>query len=220
MSPSLPASPAIPVPPAPLDLDRRALAGRHVRLEPYADSLREDVRAALDCDPDAWRLFAVNGQGNDFDTWWRTVNGLMAQGEWVAYAVRSRATDTIVGTTSFLNLKRTRQCVEIGGTFLHPDVRGTLVNAEAKYLMLAHAFACGARRVELLTDSRNVRSQAAIAKLGAVREGVLRRERVTWTGHVRDSVLFAVTDLDWPDVRARLERRLGIHLKENEGHEP
>ena len=220
MSPSLPASPAIPVPPAPLDLDRRALAGRHVRLEPYADSLREGVRAALDCDPDAWRLFAVNGQGNDFDTWWRTVNALVAQGEWVAYAVRSRATDSIVGTTSFLSFKRTRQCVEIGGTFLHPDVRGTFVNAEAKYLMLAHAFACGARRVELLTDSRNVRSQAAIAKLGAVREGVLRRERVTWTGHVRDSVLFAATDLDWPDVRARLERRLGIHPMENLEHEP
>jgi RimJ/RimL family protein N-acetyltransferase len=71
------------------------------------------------------------------------------------------------------------------------------------------------RRVELLTDARNVRSQAAIAKLGAVREGVLRRERTTWTGHVRDSVLFAVTDLDWPDVRARLERRLGMHSLES-----
>jgi RimJ/RimL family protein N-acetyltransferase len=76
--------------------------------------------------------------------------------------------------------------------------------------MLAHAFAGGARRVELLTDARNLRSQAAIAKLGAVREGVLRRDRVTWTGHVRDSVLFAVTDLDWPDVRDRLEQRLGV----------
>ncbi|NIA52828.1 GNAT family N-acetyltransferase [Massilia sp. TW-1] len=220
MNESIPVGPRSPVPPASLDLARRVLAGRHVRLEPYAEGLREDVRAALDCDPDAWRLFAVNGQGQDFDTWWRTVNALVAQDEWVAYAVRSRATDTIVGTTSFLSLKRTRQCVEIGGTFLHPDVRGTLANAEAKYLMLAHAFACGARRVELLTDSRNVRSQAAIAKLGAVREGVLRRERVTWTGHVRDSVLFAVTDLDWPDVRARLERRLGIHPAEDAGHAP
>jgi N-acetyltransferase len=86
--------------------------------------------------------------------------------------------------------------------------------------MLAHAFACGARRVELLTDLRNVRSQAAIAKLGAVREGVLRRERVTWTGHVRDSVLFAVTDLDWPDVRARLERRLAVNPTENVEHAP
>ncbi|PQO93955.1 N-acetyltransferase [Massilia phosphatilytica] len=190
------------------------LEGRHVRLEPFDETLREPVRAALDCDPDAWCLFALNGQGADFDGFWRSLNDQVAQGGWIAYAVRNAATGAVVGTTSFLNMKPTRQCVEIGGTFLHPDVRSTLVNAEAKYLMLAHAFASGMRRVELLTDARNVRSQAAIAKLGAVREGVLRRERVTWTGHVRDSVLFAVTDLDWPDVRARLARRLGVHSLE------
>lgn len=131
-------------------------------------------------------------------------------GRWIAYAIRAVATGAVVGTTRFLNIEPTRQTGEIGGTFIHPDARSTFVNAEAKYLMLAHAFASGMRRVEPLTDARNVRSQAAIAKLGAVREGVLRRERVTWTGHVRDGVLFAVTDLDWPDVRARLARRLGI----------
>jgi RimJ/RimL family protein N-acetyltransferase len=186
-----------------------ALEGQHVRLEPYEDRLREPVRAALDCDAAGWDLFAISGQGVHFDGWWEMLSAQVAQGEWIAYAIRQRATGAVVGTTSFLNIKPTRQCVEIGATFLHPDVRSTLVNAEAKYLMLQHAFACGARRVELLTDARNLRSQAAIAKLGAVREGVLRRERVTWTGHVRDSVLFAVTDLDWPDVRARLARRLG-----------
>jgi RimJ/RimL family protein N-acetyltransferase len=191
------------------------LEGRHVRLEPYEDALREPVRAALDCDPDAWRLFAINGQGAGFDGFWDSLNAQVAQGGWIAYAIRAVATGAVVGTTSFLNIKPTRQTVEIGGTFIHPDARSTLVNAEAKYLMLAHAFAGGMRRVELLTDARNVRSQAAIAKLGAVREGVLRRERVTWTGHVRDSVLFAVTDLDWPDVRARLERRLGVTAPES-----
>jgi len=191
------------------DLDNVVIEGHHVRLEPYTDALREPVRAALDCDAEGWHLFAINGQGADFDGWWDILNAQVAHGDWIAYAIRQRATDAIVGTTSFLNIKRTRQCVEIGASFLHPDVRSTLVNAEAKYLMLRHAFACGARRVELLTDARNVRSQAAIAKLGAVREGVLRRERVTWTGHVRDSVLFAVTDLDWPDVRGRLRGRLG-----------
>jgi RimJ/RimL family protein N-acetyltransferase len=191
------------------DLDNVVIEGHHVRLEPYEDALREPVRAALDCDPDGWQLFAISGQGAYFDGWWDMLNALVARGEWIAYAIRQRATNAIVGTTSFLNIKPTRQCVEIGATFLHPDVRSTLVNAEAKYLMLQHAFASGARRVELLTDARNLRSQAAIAKLGAVREGVLRRERVTWTGHVRDSVLFAVTDLDWPDVRDRLQARLG-----------
>jgi RimJ/RimL family protein N-acetyltransferase len=191
------------------DLDNVVIEGHHVRLEPYTDALREPVRAALDCDAEGWHLFAINGQGADFDGWWDILNAQVAHGDWIAYAIRQRATDAIVGTTSFLNIKRSRQCVEIGATFLHPDVRSTLVNAEAKYLMLQHAFACGARRVELLTDARNLRSQAAIAKLGAVREGVLRRERVTWTGYVRDSVLFAVTDLDWPDVRGRLQERLG-----------
>jgi RimJ/RimL family protein N-acetyltransferase len=191
------------------DLDNVVIEGHHVRLEPYTDALREPVRAALDCDAEGWHLFAINGQGADFDGWWDILNAQVAYGDWIAYAIRQRATDAIVGTTSFLNIKRSRQCVEIGATFLHPDVRSTLVNAEAKYLMLQHAFACGARRVELLTDARNLRSQAAIAKLGAVREGVLRRERVTWTGYVRDSVLFAVTDLDWPDVRGRLQERLG-----------
>ena len=115
----------------------------------------------------------------------------------------------LVGTSSFLNIKPERQTVEIGATFLHPDVRAGFVNPAAKLLMLERAFACGARRVELLTDLRNARSQAAIAKLGAVREGVLRRDRITWTGHVRDSVLFAITDLDWPDIRAGLLTRLG-----------
>jgi N-acetyltransferase len=192
----------------PLALNNIALAGRRVRLEPFDETLREPVRTALDCDPDAWRLFAINGQGADFDAFWHALNGQVALGGWIAYAIRNIATGAIVGTTSFLNIKPTRQTVEIGATFLHPDVRSAGVNAEAKYLMLGHAFASGARRVELLTDARNVRSQAAIARLGAVREGVLRRERTTWTGHVRDSVLFAVTDLDWPDVRVRLERRL------------
>lgn len=186
------------------------LAGRHVRLEPFDETLRAPVRSALDCDPDAWQLFAINGQGDGFDGFWDSLNAQVAQGGWIAYAIRAVATGAVVGTTSFLNIKPTRQTVEIGGTFIHPDARSTSVNAEAKYLMLAHAFGSGMRRVELLTDARNVRSQAAIAKLGAVREGVLRRERVTWTGHVRDSVLFAITDLDWPDVRAGLARRLGV----------
>ena len=201
-----------------------------MRLEPYTDALREPVRAALDCDAEGWHLFAINGQGADFDGWWDILNAQVAYGDWIAYAIRQRATDAIVGTReapgpiapdAFSNPWITpglqahlreagfEEPEEIGATFLHPDVRSTLVNAEAKYLMLQHAFACGARRVELLTDARNLRSQAAIAKLGAVREGVLRRERVTWTGYVRDSVLFAVTDLDWPDVRGRLQERLG-----------
>lgn len=132
----------------------------------------------------------------------------MQTGSWIPYAIRRKADQRIVGTTSFLNIKPDRQTVEIGGTFLCPEVRSGYVNPESKLLMLEYAFASELRRVELLTDLRNVRSQAAIAKLGAVKEGVLRRDRVTWTGHVRDSVLFSIIDLDWPTVRSRLRQRL------------
>ena len=87
-----------------------------------------------------------------------------------------------------------------------PSARERYANAQSKLLLLRHAFRSGARQVEPVTDLRNTRSQAAIAKLGAVRKGVMRRDRITWTGHVRDSVLFAITDLDWVDVRANLTR--------------
>lgn len=192
------------------ELTHTTLSGRHVQLEPYADALKDEVQAALNCDAPAWDLFSMSGQGAHFETWWHNIAKATAARTWQAYAIRRLSDQRIVGTSSFLNIKPERQCLEIGATFLHPDVRGSQVNPEAKLLMLQHAFQCGARRVELLTDLRNTRSQAAIAKLGAVREGVLRRDRITWTGHVRDSVLFAITDLDWPDVQARLLKRLSL----------
>ena len=114
----------------------------------------------------------------------------------------------IVGTTSYLNIRREHRGCEIGSTFYEPQARGGPVNPECKRLMLANAFDQGALRVDIVTDARNLRSQAAIAKLGAVREAVLRRHKITWTGHIRDTVVFAVTDLDWPQVRDRLDRRL------------
>jgi len=98
--------------------------------------------------------------------------------------------------------------VELGSTFFHPDARGTEVNPASKRLLLEHAFASGIVRVEIITDAVNARSQAAIARLGAVREGVLRRHKVTWTGRVRDTVMYAITDADWPGVRDRLDARL------------
>jgi RimJ/RimL family protein N-acetyltransferase len=98
--------------------------------------------------------------------------------------------------------------VEIGATFLRPDVRASSINPEAKILMLSHAFDSGAVRVQFKVDSRNERSQAAVAKLGAVKEGVLRRDMRTWTGHIRDTVVFSILDSEWPAVRLRLQQRL------------
>src|SRR3546814_19302255 len=91
---------------------------------------------------------------------------------------------------------------------LRPPPTSTRTDTLFPYTTLFRSFASGARRVELLTDLRNAWSQAAIAKLGAIREGVLRRDRKTWTGHIRDTVVFSITDLDWPKVSQRLDMRL------------
>jgi N-acetyltransferase len=96
-------------------------------------------------------------------------------------------------------------------------VRGGPANPEAKMLLLAHAFASGAVRVQLRVDARNMRSQAAVAKLGAVREGVMRRDKITWTGYIRDSVVFSILSDEWPTVRAGLERRLAAWLTKESG---
>jgi RimJ/RimL family protein N-acetyltransferase len=184
------------------------LEGRFVRLEPYAPELREDVRQALDCDPESWNLFAASGQGEHFDDWWSTALEEMARGTRVPFAVRRLSDGKVIGTTSYLNIRREHRGCEIGSTFYHPGARGSAVNPDCKRLLLANAFDEAALRVDIVTDARNLRSQAAIAKLGAIHDGTLRRHKVTWTGHVRDTVVFAVTDLDWPAVRERLDARL------------
>ncbi len=191
-----------------MTLDPLPLTGRFVRLVPYADANREAVRVALDVDPDAWALFARSGMGERFDAWWEGAQAAAARAENVNYAVVRLADGAVVGTTSYLNIDRENATVEIGATFYRPEVRGGPVNPDCKRLLLSAAFDAGANRVQIVTDARNLRSQAAIAKLGAVREGVLRASKVTWTGWVRDTVVFSIVAAEWPAVSERLEARL------------
>ena len=127
----------------------------------------------------------------------------------VPFVIIEQATGELVGSTRWMDLERQHRRLEIGSTWLTPRVQGTLVNTEAKYLQLVHLFeTLGALRVQFKTDLRNTRSQRAIEKLGAIREGVLRRHMVVRDGYVRDSVYYGITDLDWPGVKRRLEGRL------------
>ncbi|MGE5146723.1 MAG: GNAT family N-acetyltransferase [Candidatus Eiseniibacteriota bacterium] len=190
-----------------MEIEIRPLAGRFVRLEPLAPTLKEDVRAAVDGDPEVWAIMPENPMGARFESWWANVLAL-PRDQRITYAVRRLSDGRVVGVTSYLGANATQRGVEIGGTFLHADVRSGAVNPETKLLMLAHAFESGALRVAFRVDTRNKRSQAAVAKLGAVREGVLRQDRVTWTGYVRDTAVFSVLDREWPAVRAGLEQRL------------
>ena len=190
-----------------MDLKFQQLTARFVQLEPFAESLKEEVRAAIDCDPETWAIMPINPMGKRFDDYWRVACGA-SPNDRLAYAIRQRSDGKIVGMSSYYTSLTSQGGVEIGTSFLHPGVRGGPINPEAKLLMLEHAFTSGAERVQFRVDTRNRRSQAAMAKLGAVREGVLRRDRLTWTGYIRDTVYFSIVREEWPAVKLRLEERL------------
>jgi ribosomal-protein-alanine N-acetyltransferase len=119
--------------------------------------------------------------------------------------------DGPVGVTGYLDIRPAHFGLEIGRTILAPAVQGTRVNPESKYLLLRHAFEdLGVVRVQFKTDLHNLHSQRAIEKLGAVREGVLRRFQARSSGFVRDTVVYSITDEEWPAVKGGLEARLGL----------
>jgi RimJ/RimL family protein N-acetyltransferase len=184
------------------------LENRFVRLEPLAPTLEDEVRAALDCDPASWDIMVAAAYGPYFDGWWHSAIRAMAQGTRIAWAVRRLDDGAVVGTTSLYEISPTYRRCEVGSTFYRPEARGGPVNPSCKRLLLGHAFNGGAVRVEILTDAINPGSQAAIRKLGARDEGVLRKHKITFKGRIRDTAQFAILDDDWPGVRDRLDARL------------
>jgi N-acetyltransferase len=126
-----------------------------------------------------------------------------------AYAIRLIGNGTLVGTSSLLEAHLDNESIHLGSTLYGSRWWGTRVNPEAKLLLLSHCFDdCGYRRVKIQTDVLNTRSQAAIAKLGAQREGVLRRDMKREDGTFRDTVVFSVLADEWPVVRSALQRRV------------
>ncbi len=192
-----------------MEIAAPSLSGRWVRLETLAEEHREGLRAAADNDR-IWEHLALLGRGEGFDPFFNTAIAQREAKRRVPFAVRFLATGELVGSTSYLDPVPEHKRVEIGWTWYRPDVWATAVNPECKLLLMSHAFdVLGLNRVSFLTDVRNERSQAAIAKLGAQREGVMRSHAITRNGRVRDSVLFAITAGDWPLVKERLTQRVG-----------
>jgi len=184
-------------------LARCELVGRHVRLEPLAERHREDLRMACEADQEIWDIYPWSMLGEHFDAWWART--LAARSEWNLFAVI--LSNVLVGVTGFAP-ERAPGVVLIGGTYFRPEARGGPANPGAKRLLLEHAFGAGARRVVFNVDPVNVRSRAAVNKLGATEEGVARQASVTWTGRVRDLVVFSILADEWPTVRERLDARL------------
>lgn len=165
-----------------------------LRLEPIAERHRDALRIACAADLDIWPLYASSWDPDHFDASFDT---LVASPARFGFAIFDGA--MLVGMTAYLGVDAGKATLEIGNSYIVPAVRGGGFNRRLKRLMIGHAFACGIRRIEFRVDTRNARSMAAVAKIGGVLEGVLRQERITWTGHLRDTALYAVLADEWRD---------------------
>jgi RimJ/RimL family protein N-acetyltransferase len=184
------------------------LTGEHVRLEPAGDEHLADLVAAA-ADPVVWAHLPWP-QPQDADA----MRGLLDGERRVAlpFAQVEVASGRAVGITTYRDIDEHNRTLEVGGTWLGRPWWRTALNTEAKLLFLGHAFeTLGANRVAIKTDIRNERSQAAIARLGAVREGVLRHQMIRPDGSLRDTVMFSVIPEEWPAVREQLRARLTAH---------
>ncbi len=190
-----------------MELGTPLLENAFVRLEPLEDVHKESLRAACEADREIWEIYPYSMIGPHFDPFWARTRAEQQTGRCVPFAVKARG--VCIGITRYLGIDPVNRSVEIGGTYYRPDQRGGTVNPAAKHLLLDHAFSQGARRVRFSVDAINTRSRAAMVKLGAVQEGILRQDRVCWTGRVRDTVVFSVLAEEWPAVRDGLLKRLG-----------
>ena len=185
------------------------LEGAQVRLEP----LTLEHHAALcevGLDPELWRWIPY--QATTADEMLAYVQNALkdqAAGTALPFATVERSSGRVIGSTRYMNIDRPNRRVEIGATWIAKPWQRSVINTEAKYLMLRHAFeVLDCVRVELKTDALNEKSRNAILRIGAKEEGTLRRHIVTWTGRIRDSVYFSVLDSEWPGVKAALEAKL------------
>jgi RimJ/RimL family protein N-acetyltransferase len=185
--------------------ERVTLEGRVVRLEPLEERHCDDLLEA-GSDPAIWRFMSSDLSVPEA---WPAYLAHALGPEFMAWATVDRASGRAIGSTRFGDIEPEHSRVEIGWTWIAPAFQRTAINTEAKLLQLTYAFeTLGAGRVALKTDGRNERSQAAIARLGAVREGVLRRHTRLPDGYVRDTVYYSILADEWPAVKARLTERL------------
>ncbi len=192
-----------------LDVKPVVLEGQVVRLEPLGLQHLAGLQACVDLE--TFKFFAetapISLEPGDVAAY---LNQMLALPNVLPFAVISKASGEVIGSTTYMDIRPIHRGLEIGMTWYVEGVRGTRVNPECKFLLLEHAFEkLGCHRVQLKTDGRNLQSQAAISKLGAKLEGTLRKHMVMRDGFVRDTVMYSILADEWPGVKAGLLERLG-----------
>ncbi|HBZ83426.1 MULTISPECIES: GNAT family N-acetyltransferase [Brevibacillus] len=186
------------------------LTGVNVTLAPLELRHAEDLYEAGRF-PDIWGL--TQGRIQSLEDAKEYVSKALEQKNAFPFVIVEQKTQKAVGSTRFYDISIPNKSLEIGSTWLTPAMWRTSINTEAKYLLLKYCFeTAGAIRVQLKTDSRNVRSQKAIERLGAVKEGILRNHMILPDGYVRDTIYYSILDREWPAVKARLEGFLKSYI--------
>lgn len=193
--------------PSMMSVEPVVLEGALVRLEPMKPEHAAPL-ARVGLEPELWQWIPTPVRtAADMRAYVETALDEQRRGTALPFVIVERRTGEIVGSTRYAAIDGQNRKLEIGWTWIAPRCQRTGVNTECKRLLLTHAFEkLGAIRVELKTDVLNVRSRAAIARIGATEEGTFRRHRITASGRVRDTVYFSITDAEWPAVKARLAR--------------
>jgi len=186
------------------------LTGTHVRLEPMREAHVEGL-AEIGVGQPFWdfMLYGNISTVDDMRTWVQDILARETKGTDLPFVAVHLESGRVAGATRYLNIVPQDRGLEIGGTWYGPDFQRTPVNTECKYLLLRHAFeTLNCIRVQLKTDLRNERSQKAIERIGAVKEGVLRNHMILPDGRYRDSVYYSILDTEWAGVKARLEEMM------------
>jgi RimJ/RimL family protein N-acetyltransferase len=190
-----------------MDVKPVVLEGRHVRLEPLAEAHIPGLSQIGLCQ-DFWQfmLYGNIDTEEDMTNWVREMLSRAARGTDLPFAVIHLASGRVAGATRYLNIMPKDRGLEVGGTWYGLEFQRTAVNTECKYLLIRHAFeTLGCIRVQLKTDLRNERSQKAIERIGAKKEGVFRNHLILPDGRIRDSVFYSILDSEWPQVKKNLE---------------
>jgi len=194
---------------APIQIAPITLSGKYVRLEPLTFAHETALNEAA-ADGELWNTdVTIIPRSDGMTAYIQFALDGMNHGTQLPFVIVQLPGNQIVGTTRFYDIfPNDRKCA-IGYTWLAKSAQRSPVNTEAKLLMLTHAFETWkCVRVELITDVRNEQSRAAILRLGAKQEGILRKHIMLPSGRIRDSVVFSIVDTEWPEVKARLLKRL------------
>ena len=186
------------------------LTGRYVRLEPMTLE-HIPALAEIGAGHTFWDFMVYGAMNTEEDMrgWVTDILSRAERGTDLPFVAIHRASRRVAGATRYLNIMSTDRGLEVGGTWYGLEFQRTVVNTECKYLLLKHAFeTLGCIRVQLKTDLRNERSQKAIERIGAVKEGVLRNHMILQDGYFRHSVFYSILDTEWEGVKKRLEEML------------